>query len=128
MDDPIVLNFWIHSSDGSQIATGHRSGHGYDTTAVVLFKKQLDNGATVPDNVLDDTDLKEMHILHATQWYDKRLLLYKKIEAEDVNDSSIQDIFYNPRNRDNVLHYVYYHNGITGNNVQIANDGSYRIF
>ena len=44
----------------------------------------------------------------------------------DQSDSSIQSIYFAPRNRDNI-NYTVFHNGITGNNVEVANDGTLRI-
>ena len=107
----------------NQITAGHRPTSEYDTTEIILFHKQLDNGAGVPESKLAIARMQRDAYLAHTKWENKKLLKYHTMEAEDLSDPSIQKIFYMPRNQENI-NFIYYHNGITGNHVTISNDGT----
>ncbi len=130
-DTPISMrDVWIQAifQRSSAFVSGFRpSPAGWDTTDVLQFTFNLDTGEPISQTNLDRAFNEINKFLTALQWSHKNLLLYKFTEIDSVNDPYLQYIINGPRNWDNFTYSSFYNAG-PGNTINIATDGSFRIF
>lgn len=122
--DSTIVGSWF-SRNFAEV-TGFRP-FTFDTTYVFQFTFNLDSGLPIAQNHVDRANNELQKFLTATDWPHKNLLIYEFHQAASINDPLVQYAVSPPRNQDNFTYTTFYSGG-GGNVVNIATDGTKRIF